>query len=498
MISTPLDALMAQAQARPRSAAFVFHEEAWTYERILRESETVARGMAARGVRPGDRVVLHMVNRPEFVIAYYACFHLGAIAAPLGPALKFAELAPLLQRLRPALYIGETQTYDNVAAADEVILRRDKRFIVGATPADDDGLPWESLFDGASNDRPPASCAVDEAAVLISTSGTTGEPKFVVHTPTTLGASVDQLITNWEIAGDDVVTMPLPLAHMGGLISLLCYVQLGAVFVLLESFDADEVLDTIERHQCTWHLGFPAQYAALLDRQRAQPRSLERLRCCLTVGDACPVELQEQVTSEFGAALYNVWAATEAVGNLSFGLRPGCVTRIGQNTQIRLVDEHGEDVADGKVGELLLHGANLFAGYWNDRQATAESMRGGWYHTGDLMQRGANGELLFVGRKKDIIIRGGTNISPVEVEQALVVSHPAVEEAAVVGYRTPCSVNASWVSSNLQMERERRSFQTSSANSRRGSRRTRFPSVSSCSTNCRAMRSARSIGRRCR
>jgi long-chain acyl-CoA synthetase len=220
---------------------------------------------------------------------------------------------------------------------------------------------------------------------------------------------------------------------MGGLICLLSFVQVGAPFILLQGFDADTVLDCIERHRCTTYIGFPAHYAALLESQRARPRDLESLRICFTGADACPIDLQEHVTSTFGAPLYNIWAATEVFGNLTFGLRQGPVVRVPKDAQIRLVDENGVDVADGEIGELLIRGANVFAGYWNDPQATEESMKGGWYHTGDLMRLGEKDELWFVSRKKDIIIRGGTNISPVEVEQALVASHPAVEEAAVVG-----------------------------------------------------------------
>jgi acyl-CoA synthetase (AMP-forming)/AMP-acid ligase II len=374
---------------------------------------------------------MHMMNRPEFVVAYYACFLVGAIVAPLRTAFKQAELEPLLRRLRPTLYIGEAALYANVAAIDGEILPRDRRFLVETGPGVNDGLPLQQLFDDGVRDL-PAPPAADQPAVLITTSGTTGEPKFVIHTASSLAETVDLLINNWGISGEDCIAMPLPLAHMSGLICLLTCIQSGAHFVLIESFDADTVLNTIERHRCTLHVGFPAQYAGLLDRQRAQPRDLTSLRNCLTGGDACPVELQHQVTATFGAPLHNVWAATEAAGNLGHGLRPGPVIRITRPAEVRLVDDNGKDVDDGEIGELLVRGPNLFAGYWNDLKATAEALKDGWYRTGDLVRREGQDELLFVARKKDIIIRGGTNISPVEVEQA-VAAHSAVEEAAVVG-----------------------------------------------------------------
>ncbi|SHH81326.1 class I adenylate-forming enzyme family protein [Bradyrhizobium erythrophlei] len=433
MKMTPMDALLRQSETRPQSTAFVFGEQVWTYKRLAIEAERLARGLAKRGIGPGDRVVLHMMNRPEMIIAYYACFKLGAIAAPLRTAFKFAELAPLLQRLKPAIYIGEIGLYENVAPVDASILPRNKRFIVNGTFEDHGVQPWEGLFDEASNGSLRFPAASYKPAVLINTSGTTGQPKFVVHTPATLSESVDLIVGHWGFSDDDVMLLPLPMAHMSGLICLLSFVQFGAPFVLLEGFDADAVLDTIERHGCTWCIGFPAQYAALLESQRAQPRNLGSLRICLTGADVCPIDLQDQVTSTFGVHLRNFWAATEAVGSLTFGLQRGPVVRIQKGARIRLVDENGADVADGEPGELLIRGANVFEGYWNDPRATEECLKAGWYHTGDLMRRGENDELWFVSRKKDIIIRGGTNISPPEVEQALVASHSAVEQAAVVG-----------------------------------------------------------------
>jgi acyl-CoA synthetase (AMP-forming)/AMP-acid ligase II len=431
MAVTPIRALMHQALSRPESTAFIFREDVWTYRRLAEEAERVARGLVAKGVRAGARVALHMMNRPEMLVAYYACLRLGAIAAPLRTAFKFPELAPMLQRLKPALYIGESDLYRNVAAVDVGILPWQKRFVVDAVDDKDGVQPWNVLKQAAHTDLPtPPSY---EPAVLINTSGTTGLPKFVAHTPDTLAATTDLLCKHVGLAVDDVVVAPLPMGHVSGLICSLTFIQRGVPFIVLENFAADTVLDTIERHRCTWTLGFPYQYAALLESQQAKPRDLSSLRVCLTGADVCPIDLQERVSSIFGAPLYNFWGASEVVGSLTFGLENGPVVRIVEGAQVRLVDETGAEVPRGEVGELLIRGANVFAGYWNDPIATKQSFKAGWYHTGDLMRRGEGDDLWFVSRKKDIVIRGGTNISPVEVEEALVASHPAVEEAAVVG-----------------------------------------------------------------
>jgi long-chain acyl-CoA synthetase len=432
MKMTPIDALTYQARTNPKKAALVFCGEAWTYQRLAVSAKQLACGLTMRGIKPGDRVALHMMNRPEMIVAYYACFQIGAIAAPLRTAFKPAELAPLLQRLKPKLYIGEAGLYENVSSIETSILASDKRFVVGEIVESCYQQRWWTLFSGVTGESVCVSPALYEPAVLLNTSGTTGQPKFVIHTPATLSEAVDLMVNHWGFSGDDVVTESLPMAHMSGLMLLLGSIAAGVPFILLESFDADAVLDAIERHHCTRCSGFPAQYAALLDRQRARPRNLASLRICLTGADACPVDLQEQVSAEFGAPLYNIWAATEIVGSLTYGLQLGPVARIVQGSQIRLVDDKGVEVPHGEVGELLIRGPNVFAGYWNDEQATADSLRDGWYHTGDLMRRGAGDDLWFMSRKKDIIIRGGTNISPAEVEQVLA-SHPAVQDAAVVG-----------------------------------------------------------------
>jgi long-chain acyl-CoA synthetase len=225
----------------------------------------------------------------------------------------------------------------------------------------------------------------------------------------------------------------LPLAHMGGFAMFLAYIELGAPFVMVESFDPDVVLDAFQRHGCTYYIGFPTHYAQMLARQRAQPRDLSSLRLCLSAGDVCPVELQEQVWWAFKVPLYNVWAASEVLGSVAYGLKLGPVSRVTDSAQIRLVNDSGAEVPHGEVGELLVRGSNVFCGYWNDPQATENALEDSWYHTGDLMQRGEGDEIWFVARKKDIIIRGGTNISPIEVEEALVASCSVVKEAVVVG-----------------------------------------------------------------
>ena len=182
---------------------------------------------------------------------------------------------------------------------------------------------------------------------------------------------------------------------------------------MLQTANPDIVLDCIERYRSTWMVGFPNQYAGLLEAQQAKPRDVSSLRLCLTGGDVCPVDLQNRVTSALGAPLHNVWGATEGAGQITFGLQPGPVLRIGEAAQVRIVDENGADVAHGEVGELLIGGANVFVGYWDDPAATARSRKDGWYYTGDLVRRGEGDELwLFRARRTSSFVAGPISRPP--------------------------------------------------------------------------------------
>jgi acyl-coenzyme A synthetase/AMP-(fatty) acid ligase len=201
---------------------------------------------------------------------------------------------------------------------------------------------------------------------------------------------------------------------------------------LFERFDAQAVLDGIEQHGCSWQIGLPFMFAAMLEGQRLRRRNVETLRFCCSAGDVCPPPLQREFGVEFGVPLRSTWGATEAIGSITYGLQPGPVSRVAPGAQVRLVDDDGATVSRGEVGELLLRGPNVSVGYWGGPDVIEGAPKDGWFQTGDLMRQDARGSLWFMGRKKDIIIRGGSNISPVEVE-AVLISHPAVRDAAVVG-----------------------------------------------------------------
>ncbi len=426
---TPISVLHRQAETRPTETALVFGDDVWSYQRLATEAERLARAMLARGLRPGDRVVLHMANLPEMAVAYYACFRIGALAAPLNIRFKTAELRPLLRRLQPSLYLGQARLYEQVADIDPEIVLPSARYVLG--DCDDVwAQPWAKLLEDIGA-RPIPSLDPDAPALLLATSGTTGVPKFVTHTATTLSAIVEAA-AHLTFGDEQVALHVVPMVHASGLFTMLMCIRHGAPMILLERFDPEAVLDAIERHRVTWMLGLPFMYDELMKSQRAHPRDVGSLQVCLSCGDVCPMQVQQDFPDVFGVPLYSFWGASETAGSLTYGAEPGPVSRIVEAAGVRLVDDDGVDVARGEVGELLISGPNLTIGYWVGPGRVDGVAPDGWFHTGDLMRQGEGDDLWFVARKKDLIIRGGSNISPLEVERVLL-EHPAVRDAAVVG-----------------------------------------------------------------
>ncbi|MBV8353081.1 MAG: acyl--CoA ligase, partial [Verrucomicrobia bacterium] len=403
--------------------------------RLVTEVERLARGLAGRGLRKGDRVALHMGNLPELIIAYHACFRVGAIAAPLNVRFKTAELRPLLQRLRPVLYIGQASLYSQIASIDSSILGSNSRFVVDGPVNDPRVQPWTRLFAETKGQPMRPAPDLDAPAVLLTTSGTTGQPKFVIHTLATLSKTAESF-KHWGLDRNQITALFCPMVHGSGLFTMLACIRFGVPFVLLERFEPDPILDAIERHRCTWIVGLPFMFGALLQCQQARARNVDSLRICLAGGDVCPPHLQDQFPSFFGIPLRSFWVSTEACGSLTYGLQPGPVSRIVPGAQIRLVGDNHVPVARGEVGELVVRGPHVTLGYWAGPGQIKDAPKEGWFHTGDLMRQDEKGDLWFVTRKKHLIIRGGSNISPVEVERVLM-AHPAVDDAAVVGVPDP-------------------------------------------------------------
>jgi long-chain acyl-CoA synthetase len=403
---SPLQALYRNAEEIPERTALIAGAANWSYRRLAAGVDRLARAMTARGVRTGDRVVLHMPNYVEMVIAYFACFRIGALPTPLNTRLRTLEIEMMLERLKPALYIGEASLYARIAAFGPEVLPFSARYVVGEVLESAGAQSWEALFRSNRATPLPEFPATSEPAVLLTTWGTTGLPKFVVHTHATLAATVDASVRlGFENHPDPVIMACSPMVHASGFHSLIYGIRFGAPIVLVERFEPDVVLDAIEAHRCSWLAGMPFMFMELLSSQTSRARNVSSMRICLTGGEVCPLDLQYEFPRVFGISLLSFWASTEIVGSMLPGAQPGAVCRVAPGAEVRLIDDSGHPVARGEVGELSLCGPNLTVGYWTQSGVIEPATVDGWYRTGDLMRQGEEDEFWFVGRKRDLPVR---------------------------------------------------------------------------------------------
>jgi long-chain acyl-CoA synthetase len=429
----PIAALLRRAADAPASTAVVAGHEEWSNRQLATHVDRLAAGLAAHGVRTGDRVALHLRNTVDAVLATLACLRIGAAAVTLNTHLAASELHDLLDRTRPAGYLGDSAFGSLLASVPGELLPEPARFIA-SRPSTLTGPPaWPDLMAQAG---PPADTPLDldAPAVLLPTSGTTGQSKLVIWSYRTL-AALPLSAAGRGIGPGAVLPLLTPVVHASGMYHLCAALIEGATVVLLPAFDAGQALDAMERHHATSVFGLPFMYAQLAREQAARPRTLSALTVATSAGDECPAEVEAAFEKEFGMPLRSFWAATEDVGMTTADVPAGPYTRVIPEATVQIVGSDGRPAAEGQVGELLTSSPTTSPGYWQaDGRHTP--LPDGVFRTGDLVRERGSRLLEFVGRVKDIIVRGAFNIYPSEVEGALR-SHPAVIDAGVAGFPDP-------------------------------------------------------------
>src|SRR4051795_4992273 len=385
--------------------------------------------LRAKGVEPGDRVGLQMPNVPYFPIVYFGALRLGAVLVPMNPLLKAREVEYHLSDSGAKVLVA---WHDFAAAAGE------GADAAGAECAIAEPGEFEQLLGGAEPVEEVVDRADDDAAVIIYTSGTTGTPKgaTLMHSNLASGAEVARDLVD---AGPDFVGLAtLPLFHVFGMNSVMnVALQARALLTLLPRFEPGKALEIIQRDKVTSFAGVPTMYSALLHHPDRESYDVSSLDLCVSGGSAMPVELLHGFDESFGAKVLEGYGLSESTGMASFNLpdrerKPGSIGLPVGGTEIRCVDDDGNDVDKGERGEIVMRGPFVMKEYWNKPEATADTIRGGWFHTGDVATIDDDGYFFIVDRKKDLVIRGGYNVYPREVEEVLY-AHPAVREAAVVG-----------------------------------------------------------------
>ncbi len=431
------------ALMQPNATALRFLGNTVTWDGLHRRVVALADALSRRGVGFGDRVMILMLNRTEFVEAVLAVNSLGAIAVPLNFRLTSAEIVFLVEDCEARVMITEAvlapvatgvrQIQDTQPMLDTIV--------VAGGSTDDSVLGYEDLVNEPGDSPGPVDIPNDSPALIMYTSGTTGRPKGAVLTHANLtGQTMTGLYTNGADISNDVGFVGVPFFHIAGIGNLLTGMLLGVPTVIypLGAFDPGQLLDVLAAEKVTGLFLVPAQWQAVCAEQQARPRDL-RLRMMSWGAAPAPDALLREMSATFpGTSILAAFGQTEMspvtcmlLGEDAIRKR-GSVGKVIPTVAARVVDENMNDVPVGDVGEIVYRAPTLMSGYWNNPEATAEAFAGGWFHSGDLVRMDEDGYVWVVDRKKDMIISGGENIYCAEVENVLA-GHPQIVEVAVIG-----------------------------------------------------------------
>jgi long-chain acyl-CoA synthetase len=474
----PVFALLDEAAARhPRRAALAFFGRSLDYEQLRNDSVAFADALRGLGVGPGDRVALVLPNCPQGVIAFFAALRLGAIVVSCNPLYTSDELNHQLRDCGAEVVVALDRVYGTLVEAlpgthvQRIVTtsladylpplkrrlldfptkhaRELRERLIVPLPDGADTLDFARLLAGGER-RPawqsPVINPVHDLAVLQYTGGTTGRPKGAMLTHRNLVANAYQ-VRAWEpraVDGQETFIAVLPLFHVYGLsLCIMTGVLLAATIVLLPTFEVDLVLSAIRRHRPTVIPGVPPIYSRLLESPKIGKYDLRSIRDCISGAMRLPPETVTAFQAVTGGLLVEGYGMTESspvtVANpLSRNARAGTVGLPVPSTYIRIVDEWDSEAIKpiGEAGELLVHGPQVFSGYWNSPEETATTLTGGWLHTGDVAVMSPDGFLTLIDRKRDVVMTDGYSVYPSEVEDVLR-GHPAIKDAAVIGVPDP-------------------------------------------------------------
>ncbi len=400
--------------------------QAFTFGDLERRSNAVAHALVARGLASGDRLALLLPNRVEVIDLWLACLKLGVIVVPINVLYREREVGHIVSDATPRAVVTTAALAPMCPGT------------VTVWAIDDLARQAASLSDL----RPAYVAHADTPAALVYTSGTTGASKGAILTHGVFAANALALVSAWQVTDADRYLAVLPLFHVHGLGNgVMCWLVSGCHMQLHDRFDHSRAADVFDAYRPTLFFGVPTIYVRLLDVAAARARAIgERARLFVSGSAPLPVHVLEQFSTRFGHVILERYGMTETLmiaSNPYVGERkPGTVGRPLPLTGLRIVDADRTPCEGGATGEVVVRGPNVCAGYWNRPDATAAAFCDGWFHTGDLGDLDADGYLTLRGRRSDVIISGGFNIYPREIEDFLL-EQPGIREAALVGVPDP-------------------------------------------------------------
>ena len=438
------------ARRYPTSPAFTFGDTTLNFAQINGAANQVANGLRSRGIVPGDKVAIDCLNLPYFPIIYFGILKAGATVVPLSVLLKKDEIAYHLRDSEAKAFFCFIGTEDlpmgkmGYGGFQEVESCEQFYMIM---PQATDASPIEgvetlgSLMAGQSPTLKKAACSPDDIAVIIYTSGTTGKPKGAMLTHSNIMLNTVISADLGDLSNDDTQIIVLPLFHIFAMTVLMnAGVYRGTHSVLLPRFDAGAVFGLMEKHEVTIFAGVPTMYWGMVNFDSSEfnvEKITNNLRVCFSGGASLPVQVLKDFEAKFNVPIMEGYGMSEGSPVVTFNhknkvRKPGSIGTPVWGVEVKLVDDNGDEVAVGEKGELLYRGHNVMKGYYNKPEATAKTIQNGWLHSGDVATKDEDGYFYIVDRTKDMIIRGGLNVYPREVEEVMM-KHESVSMVAVIG-----------------------------------------------------------------
>lgn len=431
------EVLRETARRLPQKAAILWRDRGMSFGELEQRVHSLAVGLRELKVSAGEKVALLLPNSPEFVVSYLACLRAGAVAVPLETRLKQEEVLSILASGEVSALIASSAFERMISSLRSQASSLHQVILVGEKTG---GYASYELLAG----QPRAEGLVEKAnqeddALYLYTSGTTGRPKGVIMTYGNLDCFPETMETVFSCGEKEVFAIVLPMSHISGPTLINLMVAKGSTLVILDTIQPEAILEGIERHRVNWFHGVPPIFQTLLKASPSRPYDTNSLRFIAMMGAPVPLSLLRDFQERYpGVAVCQGYGLTESSPLITLISPEAAISKMGSvgrpvpRIDVRILDEAGRSLPPGEVGEVVVRGPQVMKGYYRDAEATALVLREGWLHTGDLGRFDEDGYLFLVGRKREMIITGGLNVFPAEIEE-LLLRHPQVSEAAVIG-----------------------------------------------------------------
>lgn len=415
-------------EEHPEKGCIGYQDKVLSYREIYKKVARLGENLKEMGVNPGEPVVVMLPNIPEFLICSFAAWKIGAILVPISPKLKSKQIKYIINDLKSSTLITFKAGKDEAekAVGDSGFFKN--LLILGEN--------FTPLTGSGELNREKVDIPENEICTILYTSGSTGVPKGVEYSPAPLMKNISKYCEVYRVNSDDKALLGLPYFSVAGLVNMCVFTNKGGTILCLPKFDPEEALNLINREDITFFLGVATMYNMLLRSNEKLSIPVNSLRACICTGESSPVELLDEFEERFNTSAYNVYGSTEAqiVSAETIGgkRKEGSAGPLYPEVETKIIDNSGKEVQTREIGEIITRSPYIMNGYYKKPEETKNTIKDSWYYSGDLGYMDSDNFLYIAGRKDDMIIRGGNNIYPGEVED-VIYTHPAVSEVIVYG-----------------------------------------------------------------